>query len=163
MPDIKNWSKWLFWIFKEISYGAENGVNGALLDLKLAGSILWIGLSFCPSIRKFSWVWLLVFSETQYGVRSPCGVVRDRASFLKKMFFLGKWEKCAKNGPKRGFFEFIEKFSHSFFLNLVHKESLYYLLYSCSNLVLGKNVFPELWVKMLVVNQIAGYLHRLYL
>ena len=89
----------LFWIFKEISYDVENGVNGALFGLKLAGRILWIGVSFCP-IWKFSWVWSLVFSETQHGVRSPCGFVRDRASFLKKCFSFENGENVPKMDQK---------------------------------------------------------------
>ena len=47
--------------------------------------------------------------------------------FLKKNFCLNNGE----NGPKIGFFKFIGKIRHEVFLNLVYKESLYYLQYSC--------------------------------
>ena len=36
--------------------------------------------------------------------------------------FPGKFFFNHKNGPKKDFFEFIEKLSHEFFLNLVYKE-----------------------------------------
>ena len=72
--------------------------------------------SVFPSVRKFSWDWLIsYFFKTQHGVRGLCGVVCDRAKFLEKKFF----------APKIGFFESIGKISHYFFLNLVYKESLY--------------------------------------
>ena len=74
--------------------------------------------------------------------------------------FLKKW---AKNGLKTGFFEFIGKCSHYFFQNLFYNESLYYLLYSCTNLIFGKNLVREIWARMLSVNQIAGFLYQLYL
>ena len=47
----------------------------------------------------------LVFSEIQHGVRSPCGVVRDRARFFGEKVF------TPKMGQNR-VFECIGKFSH---------------------------------------------------
>ena len=32
-------------------------------------------------------------------------------------------------------------------------------MYSCPNPVLGKNLLPEIWAKMLSVSQIAGFLN----
>ena len=49
-----------------------------------------------------------------------------------------KGSKIGENEPKIGFFEFIGNFSFCFFLNLVYNETLYYLLYSYTNLMLGK-------------------------
>ena len=75
-------------------------------------------------------------------------------------FFLKKFcPKNGENGPKIGLFGFIGKFSHLFFLNLVYKESSYYLWYSCTNPILGKNLVSEIWPKMLLANQIAGFLN----
>ena len=91
-------------------------------------------LSFHPSVPmsgSFLRICSLVFSETQHGVRGPCDLVRDRAGFFEKK------NLCPKSGPKI-----------RFFLNLVHNEILYYLLYSCSNPIFGKNLVPEIWVKM---------------
>ena len=68
-----------------------------------------------------------------------------------------------KMGLTIGFFEFIGKFSHEFFLHLVYKERSYYLLYSCTNPILGEIQVSEIWVKMLSANQIAEFLNRLYL
>ena len=62
-----------------------------------------------------------------------------------------------ENGPKIGFFEFIGKLSHEFFLNLVYKEILQYLQYSCTNPILGKILVPEILAKMLLNNQIAVF------
>ena len=64
-----------------------------------------------------------------------------------------------ENGPKIGFLGFIGKCSHYFFLNLVYKESSCYLLYFWTNPLLGKNLVPEVWTKMLLANQIAGFLN----
>ena len=83
--------------------------------------------------------------------------MRDRTGFKKTFFSL----KNGENGPKIGFLGFIGKFSN--FLNLVYEESSYYLLYSCTNPIRGKNLVPEIWAKMLSVNQTAGFLNRLYL
>ena len=81
------------------------------------------------------------------------------------------WRK--KNCPKYGeiglrwagnrVFWIIKKFSLLFSLNLVYNESFYYLQYSCTNSIFGKNLVPEIWAKMLLVNQIAGFLNQLYL
>ena len=46
---------------------------------------------------------------------------------------------------------------------MVYNESLYYLLYSCTNPISGNNLVPELWAKMLLANQITGFLNQLYL
>ena len=81
-------------------------------------------------------------------------------NLLKKKFFC---PKIGENGSKVGFFEFIGKFSHYFFLYLVYKDRLYYLLYSFTNPILRKNLVPEIWAKMPSANQIAGFLNWLYL
>ena len=77
--------------------------------------------SFRPTVRSGSFLGIgsLVFSETQHGVRGPCGVVIDRA-------------ENGENEPKIVFFffEFIGNSNHeNFFLNLAYKESSNYLLY----------------------------------
>ena len=81
---------------------------------------------------------------------------------VTELDFPGKLFVTQKNGPKMGqkqvFFEFIRKFNHYFFLNLVYKEILY-LLYHCRNPLLGKNLVPEICAKMLSTNQIAVFLN----
>ena len=118
---------------------------------------LWsVRPSFRFSVRKFSWDWFIsFFCNSTSCKRPPCVVVSVREGF----FCL----KNGKNGPKIGLFGFIEKFSHCFFLNLVYKESSYYLLYTCANPILGRNLVPEIWAKMLSANQIAGFLNWQYL
>ena len=81
------------------------------------------------------------------------------AGFFLLLLFIYFCPKSGENGPKIGFIGFIGKFSHCIFLNLVYKEISYYLLYSCTNLMLGKNLVPEIWAKMLSANQIAGFLN----
>ena len=69
----------------------------------------------CPSFRpsfclcgRFLGIASLVFSKFWHGARNPYEVVRDRGRFSGKTFFPKIWE----NGPKTGFFEFIERFGH---------------------------------------------------
>ena len=121
----------------------EGCVNPSVL---LSGSFLGIGS--------------LIFFETLHGFKGLCAVVRDSRIFF---FFNYFCPKSGKNGPKIGFLGFIGKFSHCIFLNLVYKEISYYLLYSCTNPMLGKNLVPEIWAKMLSADQIAGFLNWLYL
>ena len=73
-------------------------------------------------------------------------------------------EKKIKYRPKIRFFEFIGKFNHYFFLNLVHNESPNYFLYPCTNPIFEK----KKWIlryehKMTLANQIAGFLNQLYM
>ena len=44
--------------------------------------------------------------------------------FLEKIFLPKKLGKWAKNGPRTGFFEYIEKMCHYFLLNLFYNENL---------------------------------------
>ena len=73
-----------------------------------------------------------------YGVRNLYGDVNDRARSFGKLL-PPRWE----NQPNIGFFEFIEKFGHRFSLTFVYKERLYYLIYSCTNTIFGKNLVSE--------------------
>ena len=81
-------------------------------------------------------------------------------NFLEKLY-------APKMGKKGFFFEIIGKFGHSFFLNLSYNlfcsETLSYYLCSCTNPILGKNLVPEIWTKMISANHIAGFLNQLYL
>ena len=66
--------------------------------------------SFCPSIQKFSWDWLInCFGNSQHVARGPCGVVCDRDRFLERKNILdqkgGKW---VKNRWKIGFLNLLE-------------------------------------------------------
>ena len=66
-----------------------------------------------------------------------------------------------KIGPKIGFFVFIGKLSHSFFMIMFYDKDLYYLLYSCTNSIFGGDLVLEIWVEMLLTNQIAGFLNQI--
>ena len=91
-------------------------------------------------------------------------MVLEAYVWQSQIFFLKKIvSKNGENGPKIGFFGFTGKFSDKFFLNLVYKERSYYLLYSWTIPVLGKNLVPEIWAKMLLADQITGFLNWLYL
>ena len=47
------------------------------------------------------------------------------------------------------------------FLNLAYSKHFYYLIY-LTNLMFGKNLVPELWIKMLLTKHTAYYLNQLY-
>ena len=117
------------------------------------GSYLWI-MSVCHFVWKFYWLlsffWNLAWTHLVLYMMEP--------HFLKIIFFPQKWGKWAK--PR--FPEWIGKFSY-FFLHLVYNESLYWLLYALTNLIFGKILVPGIWTKMLLTNQIVGFLNQLYL
>ena len=56
--------------------------------------------------------------------------------------------KMGKINQKMGFFQFIEKLRHYFFLNLIHNESFYYLLNSYIYPISGKNLVSEICAKI---------------
>ena len=62
--------------------------------------------------RRFFGIVPLVFSKFLHGARNLYQVVRERAGFSGKILFAPKFRNWTKNGPKAGFFEFIEKFGH---------------------------------------------------
>ena len=114
------------------------------------------GLSFCPCLEVFLGLAhqfclklsMVLVAHVLLCVTRPDVLCVTGPYFFKKIFLPPKWGKWAKNGRKTGFFKFIGKFSHQFCLNLVYKGILYNLLYSCTNLMLGKNLVPEIWTKM---------------
>ena len=66
-----------------------------IVPIYLDSKVLWtpgrhcegpinLGLSICPSVRKFCRNWPISFLEVQHGVRDLCGVLRDRARFFRK-------------------------------------------------------------------------------
>ena len=85
------------------------------------------------------------------------------ATFSGENFFPKKLRKLAQNGPETGFFQFIGKFGHSFLMNLIYNENLFYLPCSCTNPIFRKIFVPEIWAKMFSANQIAGFLNQSYL
>ena len=127
----------------------------------MAGRNLWtsVCLFFCLPVlpsRSFLRIGSLVFSAMQHSVRGACVDIYVfffwTRCFLKNNFAhkMGKMgQKCIK---------FIGKFSHYFFLNLFYNESLYYLLYSGTDPIFGKNLVPEIWPKMLLASQITRFL-----
>ena len=131
-------------------------LNKAVLEIDNPYTRYFI-FEFVTSVRTFSWNWIVInFSIFWHFLTNSYKVMRDSRIFWEKKMGGG-------NGPKKGFFEFIEKCGHRFFLNLFCNESLYYLLCSYINLIFGKNLVPEIWVKMLSANQIAVLLNQLYL
>ena len=103
--------------------------------LAMAGKVLWIRVcpSFRPSIWRFSWK----FSSRPLLLGAIWCCAWQSGIFWKKQFLFQKWGKLVKSG----FLKFFGKFSHYFFLNLVSNESLYHLLYSCTNPIFGKIYF----------------------
>ena len=77
-------------------------------------------------------------------------------------------KKCPKNVENGAkivvFLDLLENLVIIFFLRfLFQNKNLFYFLYSCTNLILGKNLVAEIWGKMLSANQIAEFLNQLYL
>ena len=103
-----------------------NSLNIFFGPVAVAGRALWVRvhpsvlLSFWPEV--FLGLAYYFFSETQHGVRGLCCVVCARARFFEKKI-------CPP--PQM-----------QFFLHLVYKEGVYYLLYSCTNPMLEKNLVP---------------------
>ena len=110
--------------------------------------------SFCLS-RRFMISFFLNFSMVLETRMKLCVT----AGFSGKIFLR---QKLTKNGPKTGFFEFIEKFGHQFLLNLFYNQNLYFLC-SCTNPIFEKTFVPEIWTKMFSANQIAGFFNQPYL
>ena len=79
--------------------------------------------------------------------------------FLKKNIFTPEMGKMCQ---KLGLLNLLENLV-ILFLNLVSNENLYYLLYSRLNPIVGKNLVPEIWAKILSSSQIAGFSNQLYL
>ena len=113
------------------------------------GKVPWIRVcsSFCPEVFLRLVPFFLKFSM-MFGTHVA------ESAFLKKLFLFQKWEKWAKNEPEIGFFEFTGIFSRLFFMNLVYNESLYYLLYSCTNLhlkLMKKTDFFAWWYSFMEI------------
>ena len=81
----------------------------------------------------------LGFSEFRHGTRKPYQVMCARF-FGKTFFALKNWG----NGP------------NIVPLNLLYNENVYYLLCSCTNLLLRKNIVPEIQAKILLSTQFAN-------
>ena len=134
-----------------ISFSVSSNFKCGPMQLYLLDPQMWLEGSYelgsvHPSVLtsgSFLGIGSLVFSEIQHvlGLMCCCAWQPD---FLKKIFLPKNWGKWAKNGQKIGFFKVIRKFSHQFFLKLVYNESLYYLLYSCTNPIFGKNLVREM-------------------
>ena len=72
--------------------------------------------------------------------------------FLQKFYLPHKVAKLTKNMV--GFLNLLK--------NLFYNKDLCYLLCSYTNPIFGKPLVPEIWVKVLSANQIAGFLNQLY-
>ena len=101
-----------------------------------------IHLSFCLSVQKFSLDWLITFFlKLSMGLEAYVVLCVPEPDFLKKRFApplppspqMGQWFKIR-----------VCWIYHKiqFFLHLVYKEGVYYLLYSCTNPMLEKNLVP---------------------
>ena len=118
----------------------------------IAGRVLWSRvylsglLSFCLSM-DFLAIASSGFSRFLHGAKNPYEVVCDQ-----------KFRKMGQKWPTTWFFEFTEKFSHYFLLNLFYNEYSYYLLCSCTNRIFGKILFHEIWAKCSQPIRLQDYL-----
>ena len=77
--------------------------------------------------RRFLGIDSIVFSETQHGIRGPCGALYDRGRFFENHVLPPKWGKQDKPRVLRMYRKVQFFFSVLyFFINLVYNESLYY-------------------------------------
>ena len=83
--------------------------------------------------------------------------------FPEKFLFAWKWAKCAGNGPQVEFFLVFIKFCHYFLLEVACNEKHCNLQLSWENVMSGKLVVHKLWARMLLSNQIVGFLDHEYL
>ena len=93
-------------------------------------------LSFRPSFQEFSWDWVIsCFLKFNMVLGTHVVLTVTEPDFLEKIYLP---QKCLNR-----VFEFIEKMSNYFFLNLGYDESLCYLLYSCINPIFGNQIIWE--------------------
>ena len=114
-----------------------------------------------PSFCLF-WCFLeigsLVFSKFWHGAITYKRLCVIEANYLEKLFP----PKIGKNGSM-SFLNLFKKIGIKFLLNLFYNKNLYQLLCSCIYPIFGKNLVPEIRIKMLFANQIAVFLNELYL
>ena len=130
---------------------------------QLTYSYIWIK-SVHPSVRKFSWNWLVSFTWNSTCCYVVMGMTKH--DFLKIIF-------CPQNGenkPSLEFFERVGKFS--FFSQFFNFFSIWSIMKVCITIIavclnsfweifiFGKILAPEIWPKMLLANQIAGFLNQ---
>ena len=102
--------------------------------------------SFCPSVlpsvRVYSWNCIISFF-LNFGtvLEIYMKLCVTEADFPEKNFLLRKLGKWTKNGPKTGFFEFIEKFCHYLLLTLPYDEIYFICCISAQIPYLGKFLF----------------------
>ena len=119
-------------------------------------------MSVRPFVRTFLGIGSLVFFQIFALCQKIISSCRWQNQIFSFSFFLPrKLKKCAQSRPKISLF-LLKKLIIIFFLNLVNNESVYYFLCYCKNTICMENVVHEIWAKMLLANQIAGFLNELY-
>ena len=112
-------------------------------------------LSYSLSFHSFVnlSVCLGVFLEWYYQFYLNFGMVLEthmKFCMTESDFLGGKMcPKNCENGPNM--------------LDLFYHENLYYFMCSCTNPIFWKIFVPEIWAKMFLVNQIAGFFNQPYL
>ena len=114
------------------------------------------GLSVHPSFRpsfhlsgNFNETVSLIFSKFWHGARNSYEVVRDRAGFSGKIFFVYKSGKIGPKRAKNRAFSIWSLILAEF--DLQWKFTLF--LCSCRNPIFRKGFVPEIWTKIFSVNQ----------
>ena len=103
----------------------------------------------CPSIMlSICWFRRFLGIGSYFFLNLGMVAQTDLYDFLHCEFFSRKWGKWAQN--------ILIIIGHQFFLSLDYDENSYHLLYSCKYLV-------PVWIKLLLINQIAGFLNQLCL
>ena len=104
--------------------------------------------SIYPSFWVFSWNWIIsIFLNSGMMLGTYIKLCVTKPGF---------WNK-GKMGTKYSFLELLKNVVINFFWILFYNESLYYLQYSCTNPIFGKNQVPEIFARML-----SGFLNQQY-
>ena len=122
--------------------------------------VLWNRV--CPSIfltfrlsRHFHEIGALVLSKFWHDPRNPYDVLPDRTGIFLKIFF------CPKMCQKLGFWNSLKNLViNIYWICFIIKSDSF--LCSYTNLIFTKNLFHEIWVKMLPANQTAGHVNQLH-
>ena len=114
--------------------------------------------SFRLSRRFLGFISLVFFLNLGMVLQTFIKLYLTEPDILEISFCTKNWE----NGPKKRFFEFIEKFGYYFLHNLFYIENFYYFLCSCTNPIFEKIFVSEIWANVLS-QQMAGFFNPSYL
>ena len=129
-------------------YGGPYKITFVCLSFCLS-VCLSVCLSICLSVYlSVCQKWLISFFLIFFSMVNNWNIKNWQCAFSRKIYFWPIWGKRALNGPKIVFRNFLK----NIFITFSWKQSIMKI-----NIVINSFVVLELWFKMLLVNQIAGF------